>query len=253
LSRYAAGREQSAQLLLRQHLRLGQAFHVGASAPVAMTMDKRLSLTDCPKCKPPARSMVGCPSISRVCPECGGGGRVTPLRREQLLSVIDLVGLQLQVAQQVLKPDWCRLSLCGPSAPALGARHLLPDRCRRAAANAAAGLGHGALLYSRAGRRGGQYKSDDPALDPLPKEGVRRPCTPSVGDRRTRATVEYEVSYVGRSRFRMRAACCGNCNDVLPNYYFQCGKSAWREAANYAACRAGHVQMHRQRRRRQGQ
>src|SRR5215510_6976046 len=141
LSRYAAGRERSAQLLLRQHLRLGQAFHVGASAPVAMTMDKRLSLTDCPKCKPPARSMVGCPSISRVCPECGGGGRVTPLRREQLLSVIDLVGLQLQVAQQVLKPDWCRLSLCGPSAPALGARHLLPDRRRRAAANAAAGLG----------------------------------------------------------------------------------------------------------------
>jgi DnaJ-class molecular chaperone len=42
-------------------------------------------LRDCPVCRATGKVESRLPARKQVCPECGGRGRVTPTRREQLL------------------------------------------------------------------------------------------------------------------------------------------------------------------------
>ena len=48
------------------------------------------SLHDCPVCKATGKVESRLPGRKRVCPECGGRGRVTPIRREQLIKRMKL-------------------------------------------------------------------------------------------------------------------------------------------------------------------
>ena len=54
-------------------------------------------LHDCPSVGRRARFESRLPARKRVCPECGGRGRVTPIRREQLLK-------RMKVEERALVP-----------------------------------------------------------------------------------------------------------------------------------------------------
>jgi hypothetical protein len=55
-------------------------------------MSEHVSLPDCPKCKATDKVDSRLPLRKQACSECGGRGRVTPLRREQLLKRVKLQG-----------------------------------------------------------------------------------------------------------------------------------------------------------------